>query len=170
MNKKKSADPDAPAIEECDLPDVLNEDSSEENLRSFYVMWEAEKQRASKVAEIAKAKAAAAAASGGQHCLEPLPKAAYPSLHNAIIKDFFSSMWYVQPFMCASSTAKLVQALALGYLLQSFEPDLDDGISDGVLRNGYLWAGVLVLSGFVVLMEHHHVFFWTWRKGYVNGI
>jgi ATP-binding cassette subfamily C (CFTR/MRP) protein 4 len=51
-----------------------------------------------------------------------------------------------------------VQALALGYLLQSFE------VTDGGGK-GYLWAGILVLSGFVVLMEHHHVFFWTWRRG-----
>ena len=39
-------------------------------------------------------------------------------------------------------------------------------------RTGYrggdvflLWAGLLVVCGVVILFEHHHVFFVTWRKG-----
>ncbi|KAL9182396.1 hypothetical protein ACHAXT_013048 [Thalassiosira profunda] len=135
------------SIEEKDLPDVLESDASAANLRSFQEMWDAEQERAARVLERHMA----------QKKHKPLPKAAYPSLHRAIVKDFLTSMWYVQIFMCAACTAKLVQALALGYLLQTFEGPADS--------TGYLWAGVLVLCGFVVLMEHHHVFFWTWRKG-----
>jgi len=172
MNKKKKGDKNAPAIKESDLPNVLDQDTSEENLRKFQELWQAEKDRAAKVAERAKAKAAAAASGsngdkGGRGKGDipvVLPKGAYPSLHRAIITDFFSTMWFVQPFMCASSAAKLVQALALGYLLQSFEADAED-LDEKAKGKGYLWAGILVLSGFVVLMEHHHVFFWTWRKG-----
>eukprot|EP00984_Skeletonema_dohrnii_P030681 scaffold22376_cov72-Skeletonema_dohrnii-CCMP3373.AAC.4 len=142
-----------PFILESDLPDCLKADSSEENFRQFQEMWEAEKRRAAKVME--------------QHILKQkknksnnraIPRTAYPSLHRALVRDFMSTLWFVQPFMCASSTARLVQAIALGYLLQSFEVDNVNG-------GGYLWAGILVLSGFVVLMEHHHVFFWTWRRG-----
>ena len=143
-----------PFILESDLPDCLEADSSETNFNQFQQMWEAEKQRAAKVME--------------QHFKQqqnkkrsdraPIPRAAYPSLHRALVRDFMSTLWFVQPFMCASSTARLVQAVALGYLLQSF--DVAHGNSDG-----YLWAGILVLSGFVILMEHHHVFFWTWRRG-----
>jgi len=142
-----------PFILESDLPDCLKADSSEENFRQFQEMWEAEKRRAAKVME--------------QHILKQkknknnnraIPRTAYPSLHRALVRDFMSTLWFVQPFMCASSTARLVQAVALGYLLQSFEVDDVNG-------GGYLWAGILVLSGFVVLMEHHHVFFWTWRRG-----
>lgn len=95
-----------------------------------------------------------------------LPKAAYPSLHRALVKDFLWSTWYVQPCMLASSTARLVQALALGYLLQTFESSASSSSDESSKsRDGYLWVGVLVSSGLIALFEHHHVFFWTWRRG-----
>lgn len=144
-----------PFIEECDLPDCLKADSSEENFRRFQDMWEAEKRRAAKV--MAQHMTKQKRNKNGNN--KAVPRTAYPSLHRALVRDFMSTLWFVQPFMCASSTARLVQALALGYLLQSFEVANDNG------GDGYLWAGILVLSGFVVLMEHHHVFFWTWRRG-----
>mmetsp|Transcript_5656 Transcript_5656/g.12347 ORF Transcript_5656/g.12347 Transcript_5656/m.12347 type:complete len:1360 (-) Transcript_5656:160-4239(-) len=138
------------AMQESDLPDVLETDSSERNLMCWKKMWEAEIKRAENVKEhhLAHNKG------------KPLPKKAFPSLHRAIVKDYFSSMWFVQPCMLLSSTSKMVQALALGYLLQTFEvaPDSEN-------TQGYLWAGVLVLSGFVVLIDHHHVLFWGWTKG-----
>ena len=152
------------AIEESDLPDTLPDDSSAKNLKLFQEIWEAEQDRAAKVKEHYLQKHN----NGNGAKRSRLPKSAYPSLHRAIVKDYLKTMWFVQPFMAASSTAKLVQALALGYLLQSFETDatseLDNG-DDIINDRGYFWAGILVLSGFVVLMEHHHVFFWTWRKG-----
>jgi ATP-binding cassette subfamily C (CFTR/MRP) protein 4 len=49
----------------------------------------------------------------------------------------------------------VVQAIALGLLIESFETG----------RNGYLWAGVLVFCGLIMLIEHHHVFMFTWHKG-----
>ncbi|KAL3796991.1 hypothetical protein ACHAW5_002761 [Stephanodiscus triporus] len=148
-------------LRESDLPDVLPHDASGENLRRFNDMWEGEKRR---VAALAMAAAAAAKKKGRP---PPTPPSR-PSLHRAVAMDFLRTMWFVQPLMFASSTAKLVQALALGFLLQTFagdDGDDDAGGGGGDRGNGYLWAGVLVLSGFVVLMEHHHVFFWTWRKG-----
>ena len=144
MNKNAAA---GPVLADTDLSDVLNVDSSAENLRKFHEMWEAEKHRAATVMEQHKANC------DGKEAVVP---AAYPSLHRAIAKDFLSTLWFVQPLMLASSVGKLVQALALGMLLESF--DSGDG-------KGYLWAGVLVLSGFVVLLCHHQSFFWTWRKG-----
>ena len=142
-----------PFILESDLPDCLEADSSEANFRRFQEMWEAEKRRAANVMEHHVMKQRK-----NPNHPRPIPRTAYPSLHRALVRDFMSTLWFVQPFMCASATARLVQALALGYLLQSFEVGSGQG-------KGYLWAGILVLSGFVVLMEHHHVFFWTWRRG-----
>lgn len=169
------------AIEECDLPDVLPNDSSANNLHHFQQMWEAEVQRAARVKEyyLARQQDQQTNEEGKRQRNKKqqprLPKSAYPSLHRAIITDYMKTMWYIQPFMGLSSTAKLVQALALGYLLQTFEVDDTDAeytnsltyeeTSNDIRGTGYLWAGVLVLSGFIVLMEHHHVFFWTWRKG-----
>ena len=187
-------------IEESDLPDVLPTDTSEMNLLRFQNMWSAEQLRANKVKAYymdryqRQCDEFKAQSSGGhdtdtagnvvvpssQRRKQPLPpppppplvlpKAAYPSLHRALIKDFLWSTWYVQPCMLASSTARLVQALALGYLLQTFESSPpsdgdDDDDESRSSRDGYLWVGVLVASGLIVLFEHHHVFFWTWRRG-----
>jgi ABC-type multidrug transport system fused ATPase/permease subunit len=183
------------SIEECDLPDVLPTDTSETNLHRFQLMWEAEQKRAAKVKEYYverykrqleeyesgkrdgddEGKEVVVGSSQRRRSPPPpplvIPKAAYPSLHRALVKDFLWSTWYCQPCMLASSTARLVQALALGYLLQTFEssePESDlgtGGSGSGGGGNGYLWVGVLVSSGLIVLMEHHHVFFWTWRRG-----
>ena len=166
-------------IEECDLPQVLPKDSSEQNLNNFTALWEAECQRAATAKANYFASLQSTANSNRSRKKKQMPKNCKPSLHRAIIKDFLSTMWYVQPFMFLSSTAKLVQALALGYLLQSFEtPSSTSDTSTSTLdttldtttastenKEGYIWATILVLSGLIVLLEHHHVFFWTWRKG-----
>jgi ATP-binding cassette subfamily C (CFTR/MRP) protein 4 len=115
-------------LEEKDLPDILHADTSNRNKNHFDKIWGEEKRRNPKK----------------------------PSLHNAIIKDFLKSIWYIQPAMMVALTAKVIQALALGYLIESF---------DTGSRDGYKWAAVLVGAGIVILFEHHHVFFISWRKG-----
>ena len=77
-----------------------------------------------------------------------------------MLKDFFRSIWYVQPLLGAAAAAKIVQAVALGHLIESFETT-NTGNDD----DGWLWAGLLVACGVIILFEHHHVFFVTWRKG-----
>jgi len=79
-----------------------------------------------------------------------------PSLQRALIIDFFRTTWIVQPYMFASSAARITMSVALGFLIQSFIDKTGDG---------YWWAGVLIFCNAVVLFEHHHVFFITWRKG-----
>lgn len=79
-----------------------------------------------------------------------------PSLHWALTKDFFKSTWIIQPLMFASSAARIGMSVALGYLIQSFGNKSNEG---------YIWAGVIVVCNAIVLFEHHHVFFLTWRKG-----
>jgi ATP-binding cassette subfamily C (CFTR/MRP) protein 4 len=115
-------------LEEEDLPDILKADSSNRNKNRFDQIWDEEKRQNPKE----------------------------PSLHRAIIKDFLKSIWFVQPIMMLAMTAKIIQALALGLLIESFETGS---------RDGYKWAGVLVGTGLVILFQHHHIFFITWRKG-----
>lgn len=121
-------------LEEIDLPEIMKQDSSQFNKRYFEKLWKKEQ--------------------------ESNPK--NPSLHRAFLKDFFLSIWYIQPFLCLAAAAKIVQAIALGLLIESFETG---GGADGTYKEGYKWAGLLVLSGLIILFEHHHVFFITWRKG-----
>jgi len=115
-------------LEDTDLPCVLEEDTSKVN-RTYFDRVRAEENK-------------------------KRPK--NPSLHRAILRDFFRDLWYIQPLQCLSSTAKVVQAVALGLLIETFENGGD---------GGYHWAGVMATCGFVVLMEHHHVFLYTWHKG-----
>jgi ATP-binding cassette subfamily C (CFTR/MRP) protein 4 len=115
-------------LEEEDLPDILHVDTSNRNKNCFDRIWNEEKRRNPKK----------------------------PSLHEAIIRDYLKSIWIVHPAMMVAATAKIVQALALGLLIESFETRNSEG---------YKWAAVLVFAGLVILFEHHHVFFITWRKG-----
>ena len=126
-------------LEESDLPDIPLADTSAYNLRIITDMWNREMELAQQRA--AKRKGTAA-----------------PSLHRAFVMDFLRTVWYVQPLMFCSSTAKLMQAVALGLLLETFE-------ATQPTNQGYIWAAVLVVCGAVILFEHHHVFFITWRKG-----
>lgn len=118
-------------IEESDLHDIMQEEKSSHNREYFEKLWQDELQRAKK-------------------------KKRKPSLHWALAKDFFKSTWIIQPLMCASSTARIVMSLALGYLIESFNDQSNDG---------YLWAAIIVLCDAIRLFEHHQVFFMTWRKG-----
>lgn len=137
-------------IQESDLPEVLPNDSSEVNLSAFQQLWNEEKARAAKVMERYKLKK-----QGNVDGIK-MPATAHPSLRRALVRDFLKTLWFVQPIIGLAAMCKIAQAVALGYLLQSFEEENGDG---------YLWAGVMVATGSVVLMEHHHVFFWTWRRG-----
>ena len=115
------------------LPEILTADTSNYNRDYFEKLWEKEKNRCH----------------NAQHLK--------PSLHRAMLIDFFTSIWYVQPLMLAAAVAKIVQAVFLGYLIESFENPSGN--------NGYIFAGAIVVCGLVILFEHHHVFFITWRKG-----
>ena len=116
-------------LEEHDLPEILPVDSSKYNRDYFDKVWKAEQAR----------------------------NPQKPSLHRAFARDFFWSLWHIQFFMGLAATAKIVQAIVLGLLIESFET--------GNSVDGYKWASLLVISGLVILFEHHHVFFITWRKG-----
>ena len=136
-------------LEERDLPEIPLEDTSEYNLRMMNDMWDREIERAKKNNNNKKRTTA-----GGKSSIP----AAAPSLHRAFIMDFLRNCWYVQILMFLSSTAKLMQAVALGLLLETFEEAVPT-------NQGYVWAAVLVVCGLVILFEHHHAFFITWRKG-----
>ena len=133
-------------LEERDLPDIPLSDTSAYNLRIMTDMWDREMERAKKSNKKKRTTTSKSSAP------------AAPSLHRAFIMDFLRSCWYVQPLMFLSSTAKLMQAVALGLLLETFEETVPT-------NQGYVWAAVLVVCGAVILFEHHHVFFITWRKG-----
>ena len=153
MKKKKTGSKTADTafdgiLNASDLPDVLNTDSSGENLFNFNVMWMAEKRRAEEVMKGHKIKSA--------NNPSIAPKSAYPRLGRALIRDYIVSLWFLQPVMIVLSSAKLLQAVSLGKLIQSFQ---DGGSSS------YLWAGILVTSAAVVLMTNHQVYFFTWHKG-----
>lgn len=146
---KKLTDTESSVITESDLPDVLQAESSEENLRNFSKMWNDEKARAAKVMKEYNTQKDQSDSNGA-------PKSATPSLAYAIRQDFLSSSLVVQVTHFVIAIGKLAQALALGKLLQSFEVQDD---------KGYLWALLLVLSGLICLIGPHHILWFTTLKG-----
>jgi ATP-binding cassette subfamily C (CFTR/MRP) protein 4 len=131
------------------LPEILKADTSKYNREYFEILWEKEKDRCRN--------AQSQSQSQTQHPATGTPQKYKPSLHRAMLIDFFKSIWFVQPLMLAAAVAKIVQAVFLGHLIESFENPSGN--------NGYIFAGVIVICGLVILFEHHHVFFITWRKG-----
>jgi ATP-binding cassette subfamily C (CFTR/MRP) protein 4 len=134
------------------LPEILQADTSNYNRDYFEKLWETEKNRCqnNNAQQGQKNQSSKNQKRQQQHLLKP-------SLHRAMLIDFFTSIWYVQPLMLAAAIAKIVQAVFLGYLIESFENPSGN--------NGYIFAGAIVICGLVILFEHHHVFFITWRKG-----
>ena len=123
-------------IEEQDLPNISIYESSTHNLLWFERVWNQELMRVQmKNKTDAQVK---------------------PSLQRALIMDFLKSTWMIQPLLFGSEVARIVQAISLGYLIQSMT---------NKSSNGYIWASILTLCNCFTLFEHHHVFFITWRKG-----
>jgi ATP-binding cassette subfamily C (CFTR/MRP) protein 4 len=116
-------------LQELDLPEISPLDTSSINRASLERIWNDEKQKHSD----------------------------NPTLHRPILKRFLCNVWFVQPMLMAGSIAKVVQAYALGRLVESF--------TENDSSKSYLWACVMVLCGSIVLFHHHHAFFFTWREG-----
>ena len=122
---------------ESDLPDVSPEDTSRANRRKWERIFE-----------------------------EAADEKEGFRLWKALLNEFFAESFHIQPLFLGNTVAKLVQAVALGKLVRSFEKDADgSGSGRGNGREGYLWAGVLALTGGFVLVQLHHQYFVTWRKG-----
>jgi len=119
---------------DSDIPEILKTDSSRYNREYLGELWKKEQERCRRRNN-----------SNIKKMGTPPPPQIMPSLHRAILVDFFRSIWYIQPIMCIAAVAKIVQAVYLGNLIESFE---DGG------ENGYAFAGAIVLCGLVVLIEH----------------
>ena len=111
---------------ETDIPEILPVDSSRYNRKYLSELWKRERERCNVDDENES-------------------KRGKPSLHRAILVDFFRSIWYIQPVMCLTAVAKIIQAVNLGNLIESFE---------GGTENGYAYAAVIVACGIIILFEH----------------
>jgi ATP-binding cassette subfamily C (CFTR/MRP) protein 4 len=122
-------------LEDADLSEIMEVDSSAFNGAYFQRMWQREKEVSNTSSTIAR-------------------------LHHAFFWDFLRTLWYVQPFMALGCAARVVQAVALGFFIDSLEDNTRDNDTQVI---GY--AALILACGCIVLMEHHHVFFWNWRRG-----
>lgn len=82
-------------------------------------------------------------------------------LHRALLWNFIKSVWWIQPQFAMESGCKIGQAIALGKLIDTFS-QTDPTVNP---RDGYIWAGVLVACGAIILQTHHHIYFYAWRRG-----
>jgi hypothetical protein len=123
-------------IEEKDIPEILIEEDSYRNQRRLEEVWQEELELASRARRS-------------------------PSLHRALLRLYFRTLWYVQPGIAITSASRIGQALALGGLIEYFESD-DNSRDEG---NGYTWAAVLIACTAVPLVSHHQTYFRAWRMG-----
>ena len=121
-------------IQESDLPDVPNGESSKRNRKVFEKIWQEEQDSATRAKRP-------------------------PSLHRAVLKLYFSKLWYLQPLIGVTSASRIGCALLLGKLIQTF--------GEGPSSQGYIWAVLLIVCAIVPLITHHQTYFWTWRMGLV---
>lgn len=82
------------------------------------------------------------------------------SLQKALVFDFIKSVWFIQPQYAIESAAKIVQAISLGRLIDTFR---NDGLVNK--EEGFIWASILVACGLIMLVTHHQIFFFGWRRG-----
>mmetsp|Transcript_5398 Transcript_5398/g.7757 ORF Transcript_5398/g.7757 Transcript_5398/m.7757 type:complete len:414 (-) Transcript_5398:3266-4507(-) len=137
-------------IEESDLPEILPIDSSKYNIELMDRIWKEEKERCSTIWKKRQKK--------NNNKKMKRPQA---SLHRAIVVYFLRSTWMVQLQIFLEMTARIVQALALGYLIEYFNHPSSSASTLG----GYFWAGVVIVTGAIILLMMHLQFFATWRKG-----
>ena len=125
---------------DMDIPEILPVDTSRFNREYLSKLWERERERCSRKNNLQIGNTTPGA--------ETEPSSSnyeQPSLHRAILRDYFRSIWYIQPFIGIGCTAKIVQAVYLGSLIESFEHGA---------KNGYIYATVIVCCGIVILFEH----------------
>ena len=108
-------------IEECDLPDVLPEDTSQYNLEVFEKVWQQEKERCRKKSEKTGIKS-------------------QPNLHRALLLHYSNTMWDTQVLTGLVCFAQVGQAITLGYLIQTFSSTS----SSASTNRGYIYAAILV--------------------------
>jgi ATP-binding cassette subfamily C (CFTR/MRP) protein 4 len=134
---------------ETDVPDILRIDSSRYNREYISDLWDREQERCLQLKNHRNNSSSSNNNTDGKSELVPddlqSQRHERPSLHRAILMDFFRSIWYIQPVMCITAVAKIVQAIFLGSLIESF----DDGA-----ENGYTYASVIVFCGVIILFEH----------------
>lgn len=125
----------AKEIKEEDIPEILDDEDSNRNRIRLEQVWVEEQTIASKQGRPA-------------------------SLHRALLRMYFRTLWYVQPAIALTSASRIGQALALGQLIDHFELT-----SDHVHAEAFFWAIALIACTFVPLLTHHQTYFRTWRMG-----
>jgi ATP-binding cassette subfamily C (CFTR/MRP) protein 4 len=91
------------------------------------------------------------------------------SLARALFSDYLKSTWFAQLMMAINMGARIVQAWALGLLMEQFaRVDVaysaeEQGSVDA--RKGYFYACIIVFCGLVAFPSKQSQFFATYRKG-----
>jgi ATP-binding cassette, subfamily C (CFTR/MRP), member 4 len=91
------------------------------------------------------------------------------SLGRALLRDYFRSTWLAQVLLVIQMVSRIGQAIALGYLLQTFDEKTnnndDNNDSNIVVTSGFFWAAVLIVCGALSFPAKQLQFFETYRKG-----
>ena len=91
------------------------------------------------------------------------------NLARALFSDYLKTTWLAQVLMCINMGARIVQAWALGLLMEQFGRfdvgDSSEGNGSVDAKNAYFYSGIIILSGLVAFPSKQSQFFETYRKG-----
>ncbi|KAL3922295.1 MAG: hypothetical protein SGILL_002279 [Bacillariaceae sp.] len=123
-------------LEAIDLPELQGEDTSRYQCEYLQDLWEKARKQEDKV-----------------------------PLGRALLKDYFRCTWFAQVLLVIQMASRIGQAIALGYLLQTFEEDGSDSHSTSWTSSGFFWASILTICGLISFPAKQLQFFETYRKG-----
>jgi hypothetical protein len=81
----------------------------------------------------------------------------------AIFRDYVQSTWLAQVLLAINMTSRIVQALALGFLMEHLTTTTTTTTNN--TTDGYMWAGIMVGCGLIAFPTKQRLYFETYRKG-----
>jgi hypothetical protein len=86
------------------------------------------------------------------------------NLGRALFWDYLKSTWWAQMLLAANMTSRILQALALGLLMEQFGSHEQSQESIDA-KQGYFSVALLVVCGLIAFPCKQQQFFETYRKG-----
>ena len=97
---------------------------------------------------------------------ESLPSSPYPAVQYAILRYYLYSLRYTQVKVCVYISAMVIQAVALGRLLNYFSSSSHETITrKSTVFEGCLWATVLILCAAFMILSTHSLYYDVWCMG-----
>lgn len=147
-------------LAEKDLPELRILETSAYNLVYLKRMWENDKNVQNEACQEFTPANENPNSTGTK--IKSSAKKKTKSLGRAILADYWKCTKWARILLSINMSARIIQAYALGKLLQQFELL---GTDNNNVNEAYLWGGVMILCGIVAVPTKQHQFYITAQKG-----